>query len=353
MMDQRIGNIILTAVVLILLTGVALSPSHAGYESIITRTNPELTEEQVRTYSSALDEADRILPGLSGRLFARAVAEKTGFQYQPSRNGVGLSGLRPGLIRTVDPSLSPEQVSNNPTESILLAARYIKARRAHYGSWTVALSDYLEHDHSAMLRLLEPYHPSPNLISISVDPLSSRSELYRTTIARLQESRTGQASGCRSGNFPVDPDQMARTILRVAGEVDVPADLVFAVAWQETHMRCVTGDIHLAHNSYGIMQVQRRTAQYMLERPVQPENLRTNLEKNLRAGARYLKHWKDRHGNYISAIFNYNGGSMRYLHNVLSRMAWLRGRSKPIHTSLACGTESLSEATRIASRRDP
>lgn len=302
---------------------VSLSPALAKdvpYEKLIREFNPALSESRLESISRGLDQADKIMDGISGEVFARAVGVQSSYQTKPDSD----RGLTRLPVETLRKLTSANKPTENPTVELAAAARHLRNLRRHYGSWTVAFSHYFNHDYAKLHRVLDTYYPKPDLLPASRETFTSRRKLYRHAIKQLYDARGATPGSCSGASLTANPDKVARTILRVAGEEGVSPDLIFAVAWQESNIRCIRGDYHLPHRAYGMMQVQLRTARSMLEDPVGPDDLQTNLETNIRAGARYLVHWENEHENLASAIYNYNGGSMRYTHRILARWAWVQ-----------------------------
>lgn len=118
-------------------------------------------------------------------------------------------------------------------------------------------------------------------------------------------------------------------ITRIAIKVGIESSLLLAVANVESNVKIVNY-FNDNHSSYGIMQVELRTAREIL--PFVDSIALQQPEVNIYVAAKYLKKMQDRYG-YIKGISAYNAGrpiesNKNYVKKVLDIRDTLNKRHK-------------------------
>lgn len=117
-------------------------------------------------------------------------------------------------------------------------------------------------------------------------------------------------------------------ILRdAASQAGVPALLLQSLCEVESGLRWwVRGDVNQKRKSWGLCQIQVRTAQVVLFRKVEPWEL-MNPELNAKAAARYLLACYRRFGYWAHALACYNGDRVTWK----NKMGWQYPKNSAVH----------------------
>lgn len=104
-------------------------------------------------------------------------------------------------------------------------------------------------------------------------------------------------------------------------EYNVPADVVFAIMWNETDFVNKKSDVDTDPASAGYMQVLETTADSMLGREVGWELLVVNWRLGVELGVRFFALQYHRHDNLTKAVGRYNGiNNQPYVDDVLEKL---------------------------------
>lgn len=90
--------------------------------------------------------------------------------------------------------------------------------------------------------------------------------------------------------------------------------IILSVIEIESNFTSIVGDTGLKHKACGLMQVQPRTAEYVLDKEVSCSDLIKSPKLNVAAGVGYLADRKELFHGYVSAALSaYNGGNIDYI----------------------------------------
>jgi len=103
---------------------------------------------------------------------------------------------------------------------------------------------------------------------------------------------------------PTEREALMQTIQNVSCKVGVPANVLKAIAWNESRYKWVVG----SYGDLGYFQIIPTTYDYWREKVPQTANKR---EENVMIAACYLKHLHDRYGSWYKARFAYGRGHWR------------------------------------------
>ena len=112
------------------------------------------------------------------------------------------------------------------------------------------------------------------------------------------------ATSIAPSTAPTEREWLMQTIENVSDTVGVPANVLKAIAWNESRYKWVVG-------SYGDLvyfQIIPSTYDYWKEKVPQTANKR---EENVMIAACYLKHLHERYGSWYKARFAYGRGHWR------------------------------------------
>lgn len=124
---------------------------------------------------------------------------------------------------------------------------------------------------------------------------------------KIQEIRTGRGEH-------INPDrawEYAEVMIRSSQVHQVPPDLVFAIAWQESDFRNFYGDTDLDDPSVGIMQVRVSTYRQLEGREYTAKDLLIDFRGNIKGGVRYVRTMYNEQGSWSLALASYNAGPGR------------------------------------------
>ena len=103
---------------------------------------------------------------------------------------------------------------------------------------------------------------------------------------------------------PTEREALMQTIQNVSCQVGVPANVLKAIAWNESRYQWKVG----IYGDLGYFQIIPTTYDYWREKVPQTANKR---EENVMIAACYLKHLHDRYGSWYKARFAYGRGHWR------------------------------------------